>query len=79
MPIEETLRGLEDLMSSGKVRYISASSDLPARKVAVLLKVKSSDAAILRWPAFGTGAGRATSCEAFLRFVGLLAVRDVFR
>ena len=33
MPIEETLRGLEDLVTSGKVRYIGLS-DLPAWKVA---------------------------------------------
>jgi aryl-alcohol dehydrogenase-like predicted oxidoreductase len=32
-PIEETLRGLEDLVTSGKVRYIGLS-DLPAWKVA---------------------------------------------
>ena len=32
-PIEETLRGLEDLITSGKVRYIGFS-DLPAWKVA---------------------------------------------
>ncbi|MFG1398203.1 aldo/keto reductase [Roseixanthobacter pseudopolyaromaticivorans] len=32
-PIEETLRGLEDLVTSGKVRYIGFS-DLPAWKVA---------------------------------------------
>lgn len=32
-PIEETLRGLEDLVTSGKVRYVGLS-DLPAWKVA---------------------------------------------